>query len=205
MKILCISLPNRDEHNKQAENSLIKQEPVVYTKADSALLRTGMPFFVPDFAEQFDAEPLLVIRINRLGKDIGLRFAHRYYAEATVGIGFTARDLWMKLNEAGQPWDLSKGFDGSTGVGKFTPIDADSTLCIALNGQTMTELSLNELPCTVDEAISQCSRFYTLKMGDFICLPLTGQPWKQRVFDVKEGDMVEGFLNGQQVMKLKIK
>ena len=120
MKILAVGM-NYAAHNKELNETLLPKEPVIFSKPDSAILRTGKPFFVPDFAERFDYEAELVVRISRLGKDVSERFAHRYYDAVTVGIDFTARDLQAKLRSEGLPWELCKGFDNSAALGTLIP------------------------------------------------------------------------------------
>jgi 2-keto-4-pentenoate hydratase/2-oxohepta-3-ene-1,7-dioic acid hydratase in catechol pathway len=116
MKILAVGM-NYAAHNKELNEALLPKEPVIFSKPDSALLRPGRPFFVPDFAKRFDYEAELVVRISRIGKDISERYAHRYYDAVTVGIDFTARDLQSQLRNDGLPWELCKGFDGSAALG----------------------------------------------------------------------------------------
>ena len=117
MKILAVGM-NYAKHNKELDGTLYKpEEPVIFTKPDSALLKDGKPFFIPDFTKQCDYEAELVVRICRLGKNIAPRFAYRYYDAVTVGIDFTARDLQRKFRKEGLPWELCKGFDGSAVVG----------------------------------------------------------------------------------------
>lgn len=124
MKIFAIGM-NYAQHNKELDGTLYKPEtPVVFTKADSALLKDSKPFFVPDFMGRIDYETELVVRISRLGKCISQRFAHRYYDAVTVGIDFTARDLQRKLRAEGLPWELCKGFDGSAALGNGSPSNA---------------------------------------------------------------------------------
>lgn len=118
MKILAVGM-NYSEHNKELGNTLLPSEPVIFSKPESAVIRDGKPFFIPDFSEKFDYETEIVVRINKLGKNIGERFAHRYYDEIALGIDFTARDLQEKLRSKGLPWDLCKGFDGSAVLGNF--------------------------------------------------------------------------------------
>ena len=113
MKIFAVGM-NYIQHNKELDGALYKPEkPVIFTKADSALLKDHKPFFIPDWSEQVDYETELVVRICRLGKSIPERFAHRYYDAVTVGIDFTARDLQREAREKGLPWEICKGFDGS--------------------------------------------------------------------------------------------
>ena len=122
MKIFGIGM-NYAAHNKELQNSLLNIEaPVVFTKADSALLSGGKPFFIPAYTKRCDYETELCVRINHLGRSIPERFAHRYYDEVTVGIDFTARDMQEQLRQKGLPWDLCKGFDGSAAIGKWMPL-----------------------------------------------------------------------------------
>lgn len=110
MKILAVGM-NYAEHNKELHNTLLLKEPVIFSKPESAIVKNGKPFFIPDFDGRFDYETEIVVRICHLGKNIAERFAHRYYDALTVGIDFTARDLQTRLREQGLPWDICKGFD----------------------------------------------------------------------------------------------
>ena len=111
MKIICVGL-NYARHIEEF-NSQVPEEPVVFFKPDSAILRDNKPFYIPDFTQQLDYETELVVRIGRLGKNISEKFAHRYYDSVALGIDLTARDLQRKARSAGHPWALSKGFDGA--------------------------------------------------------------------------------------------
>ena len=113
---------NYAAHNQELHGTLKRpDEPVIFTKADSAILNQGKPFFIPDHLGRIDYETEVVVRICRLGKNIPQRFAHRYYDALTIGIDFTARDLQKKASEAGQPWTICKGFDGSAAIGEWIP------------------------------------------------------------------------------------
>ncbi len=131
MKILAIGM-NYASHNKEMNETLVVKEPVIFTKPESSILREGKPFFIPDFAERFDYETELVVRISKLGKDVSERFAHRYYDEVSIGIDFTARDLQSRLRQDGLPWDICKGFDGSAAIGHFVK----KTELFTINGCT---------------------------------------------------------------------
>ena len=121
MKIFAIGM-NYAAHNQELHGTLKRpDEPVIFTKADSAILNQGKPFFIPDHLGRIDYETEVVVRICRLGKNIPQRFAHRYYDALTIGIDFTARDLQKKASEAGQPWTICKGFDGSAAIGEWIP------------------------------------------------------------------------------------
>lgn len=205
MKIFAIGM-NYAQHNKELDGTLYKPEtPVVFTKADSALLKDRKPFFVPDFMGRIDYEAELVVRISRLGKCISQRFAHRYYDAVTVGIDFTARDLQQKLRAEGLPWELCKGFDGSAALGDWLPIErfrgVDALhFHLDQNGKTVQEGCTSDLLFKVDELIAYISRFFTLKTGDLI---YTGTP--AGVGLVAIGDHLEGYLEDQKVLEVRCK
>jgi len=200
MKIFAIGM-NYAQHNKELDGTLYKPEtPVVFTKADSALLKDRKPFFVPDFMGRIDYETELVVRISRLGKGISQRFAHRYYDAVTVGIDFTARDLQQKLRAQGLPWELCKGFDGSAALGEWVPIERFRSVDalhfhLDQNGKTVQEGCTSDLLFKVDELIAYISCFFTLKTGDLI---YTGTP--AGVGPVAIGDHLEGYLEDQKVL-----
>lgn len=193
-------------NNKTLPDTFIPTEPVIFSKQESSLIRDHKPFFVPDFAERFDYETELVIRIAHVGKDISERFAHRYYEEVTVGIDFTARDLQAKLKSKGLPWDICKGFDGSAAVGTFVKIadiggDVQNIdFHLDLNGETVQKGNSRDMLFTVDKIVSYCSRFFTLKTGDLI---FTGTP--VGVGPVKEGDLLEAYIGDKKLLNQKIK
>ncbi|MBQ6653407.1 MAG: fumarylacetoacetate hydrolase family protein [Prevotella sp.] len=202
MKIFAIGM-NYAEHNKELENALYKpEEPVVFIKADSSLLRSGKPFFVPDHLGRIDYEAELVVRVNRLGKNIAERFARRYYDAFTVGIDFTARDLQTRLREKGHPWEICKGFDGAAAIGNW--VDAarfgdvqDIGFRLDKNGQTVQQGWTGDMLFRVDELIAYISRFFTLKTGDLL---FTGTP--AGIGPVAIGDYLEGWLEEERVLNL---
>lgn len=210
MKILAVgmnyALHVEELHNKTLQNSFIPKEPVIFSKQESSLLRDHKPFFVPDFAERFDYETELVVRIAHVGKDISERFAHRYYEEVTVGIDFTARDLQHELRAKGLPWDICKGFDGSAAVGKFVKIAdiggdiQNIDFHLDLNGNTVQSGNSKDMIFTVDQIIAYCSKFFTLKTGDLI---FTGTP--MGIGPVKEGDLLEAYIGNEKLLNQKIK
>ena len=212
MKIFAVGM-NYVEHNKELNNTLLitekyerkTEEPVIFTKADSALLKNGKPFFIPDFMGRIDHEAELVVRICRLGKGIPEKFAHRYYDAVTVGVDFTAREVQKKAKDLGRPWTIAKGFDGSAVIGEWVPI-ARSEECstfniqdlhfhLDINGKTVQTGFSGDMLYKVDELIAYISRFFTLKTGDLL---YTGTP--VGVGPVHIDDHIEGYLEGQKVL-----
>ncbi len=213
MKIFAVGM-NYPQHNKEIKTALLQQsasdsaedrEPIIFTKADSALLKDHKPFFIPDFMGRVDYETEIVVRISRLGKSIPERFAHRYYDAVTVGIDFTARDLQKKLREESLPWEISKGFDGSAVIGEW--IEKDRFLNIQnlrfsldINGNTVQRGNTAEMIYTIDRLISYISQYFTIKTGDIL---YTGTP--AGVGPVNINDHLEGFLEGQKVLEFNCK
>lgn len=205
MKIFGIGM-NYIQHNKELDGALYKTEdPVLFTKADSSLLKSGKPFFVPDFMGRIDYEAELVIRICRLGKNIPQRFAHRYYDAVTVGIDFTARDVQQQLREKGLPWDLSKSFDGAAAIGewvgkdKFLDVQA-LRFHLDINGQTVQEGCTADMVFGIDEIVAYISQYFTLKTGDVI---FTGTP--AGVGPVHIDDHLEGYVEERKVLEFNCK
>ena len=205
MKIFGIGM-NYIQHNKELDGALYKTEaPVLFTKADSSLLKSGKPFFVPDFMGRIDYEAELVIRICRLGKNIPQRFAHRYYDAVTVGIDFTARDVQQQLREKGLPWDLSKSFDGAAAIGewvgkdKFLDVQA-LRFHLDINGQTVQEGCTAYMVFGIDEIVAYISQYFTLKTGDVI---FTGTP--AGVGPVHIDDHLEGYVEERKVLEFNCK
>lgn len=195
-------------HNKELESALSQhgvdgeaaRQPVIFTKADSALLKDGKPFFVPDFMGRIDYETELVVRVCRLGKGIAERFANRYYDAVTVGIDFTARDMQQRLRADGLPWDVCKGFDGSAVVGEWVEKDLlrdirTLTFRGEVNGHVVQQACAADMIFSIDRLVSYISTFFTLKTGDII---FTGTP--AGVGPVAVGDHITGFVEERKVL-----
>lgn len=205
MKIFAVGM-NYIQHNKELDGTLYKpEEPVIFTKADSALLKDSKPFFLPDELGRIDYETELVVRICRLGKSIPQRFAHRYYDAVTVGIDFTARDLQNKLRAEGKPWDLCKGFDGSAAIGEWVSIEKFRDIQaihfrLDINGNTVQEGCSSDMLFKVDEIIAYISQWLTLKTGDIL---YTGTP--AGVGPVHIDDHLTGWLEDRKVLEFNVK
>ncbi len=204
MKILAIGM-NYAEHNKELNHTLLTEEPVIFSKPESALLKEGAPFFIPNFAKRFDYETEVVVKINRMGKNISERFAHRYYDAVTVGIDFTARELQQQLREKGLPWEICKGFDGSAVIGEFVSKDLlpkmdELHFNLDIDGKTVQQGFTGNMIHSIDKIIAYVSQFFTLKTGDLI---YTGTP--SGIGPVSENQHLEGFLEDTKVLDFKVK
>ena len=204
MKIIAIGM-NYAEHNKELNNTLLPEKPVIFMKPDSAILKDGKPFFIPEFTNRVDYETELVVRICRLGKHIAPRFAHRYYDAVTVGIDFTARDLQKDFRSKGLPWELCKGFDDSAVLGNFVPLDKvrdiqDLHFHLDIDGQTVQRGHTADMLFKVDEIIAYVSQFCTLKIGDLL---FTGTP--VGVGPVSVGQHLQGYLEGEKVLDFHVR
>ena len=203
MKIICIG---RNYTNHIAElNNERPTEPVVFMKPDSAVLLKQHPFVIPEFSQDVHHEIEIIVKISKVGKYIEPKFANKYYDEISVGIDFTARDLQEKLKAKGLPWEKAKSFDGSAVLGEFLPKSKFSSLEnitfeLTNNNKTVQKGDSSHMLWKIDELISYVSQFFTLKIGDII---FTGTP--EGVAAVNPDDVLEGFLEGQQLFRIQVK
>lgn len=204
MKIIAVGM-NYAAHNKELHNPLVLSEPTIFMKSDSSLLKDGKPFFIPDFSSEIHYETEIVVKIDRLGKNIAERFAHRYYNEVTVGIDFTARDLQRDLKKKGLPWEISKAFDNSAVIGTFIPLESVGDIRqipfhLDINGQTVQEGNTRDMLFSVDQIVAYVSRFFTLKIGDLI---YTGTP--AGVGPVRIDDHLQGYIGEQKLLDFHVR
>ena len=204
MKIICIGR-NYSAHSKELGNP-VPTEPVFFCKPDSALLPRGMPFFIPDWTREVHFEVELLIRIQRLGKNIEEKFASRYYSEIGLGIDFTARDVQEELKKKSLPWEKAKGFDGSAVVSetflpmKNFPPGTGIEFRLDKNGSTVQRGNSAEMSFSIDQLIAYTSQFMTLKIGDLL---FTGTP--SGVGPVAPGDKLEGWIGQTKLLDINIR
>ncbi len=203
MKIICIGR-NYTKHIEELQNER-PEEPVVFMKPDSAVLLKQYPFVIPEFSDDIHHELEIIVKINKVGKYIETKFAHKYYDEIGVGIDFTARDLQQKLKDKGLPWEKAKAFDGSAVIGDFLPKSnfkslENITFELTKNGETVQKGNSSHMLWKIDELISYVSQYFTLKIGDII---FTGTP--EGVGLVRPEDVLEGFLEGNKLFRIHVK
>jgi len=204
MKIICIGR-NYSEHAKELGNEQ-PTEPVFFLKPDTALLLKKTPFFIPDFSVDVHHEVEVVVKINRLGKNIQEKFAHKYYEQIGLGIDFTARDIQNELKSKGLPWEKSKAFDGSAMLSQsfihkseFSNLN-DFNFSLSKNDKVVQSGNTNQMIFNIDQIIAHVSKYFTLKIGDLI---YTGTP--AGVSSVAIGDELKGYIEKTEMFTLKIK
>ena len=203
MKIICIGR-NYADHAKEMD-SLIPSVPMFFMKPDVAVLRPGTPFYYPAFSKDIHFECELVVKINRVGKNISERFAHKYYSEIGLGIDFTARDLQKKCKEKGHPWEIAKSFEGSAPLSKEfidkSTLDlADLKFSLTQNGTQVQLGSTKDMIFNIDQLIAYVSHFMTLKKGDLI---YTGTP--AGVGPIAIDDELKGFIGEKEMFMVRVK
>lgn len=199
MKIIIVG-------NNYAERPELRTDtPLISFKPDSALVRDGKPFFLPDFSTRIEYELSVVVRVDRLGKCISPKFAHRYYQEVTVGIDWTARDLQEQLQQQGWSWGLSKCFDNSAALGEFVPLSEVGgdiqhlPFRLNIDGQTVLQGDTAQMNHRVDDTLAYISRYMTLKMGDLL---YTGSP---SAGSATIGQHLEGYLAGRKLLDFHVR
>ncbi|MBJ7882340.1 fumarylacetoacetate hydrolase family protein [Gelidibacter salicanalis] len=203
MKIICIGR-NYTEHIKELANEK-PTDPVVFLKPDTAILLKKQPFFIPDFSNDVHHEVEILVKINKVGKYIDKKFAHKYYDDIGLGIDFTARDLQQHLKDKGLPWEKAKAFDGAAVIGEWLPksefesVDALS-FTLEKNGTVVQQGNTSHMLWKIDELIEYVSKYFTLKIGDII---FTGTP--AGVAKVEANDELRGCIENVEMFKITVK
>lgn len=203
MKLICIGR-NYTAHIEELENERPK-DPVVFIKADSAILPKEQDFYLPPFSNNVHHEVELLVKITKVGKHIAKEFAHKYYDEVSLGIDFTARDVQDELKSKGLPWEKAKSFDGSAVIGKWVSKSNyndlnDLNFSLKRNNEVVQSASSELMLWKIDELISYVSQFFTLKKGDII---FSGTP--SGVGKVEAGDVLEGFIENEPFFKVGVR
>ncbi len=203
MKIICIGR-NYTDHIKELDNQR-PAAPVVFLKPDTSILLKKQPFFIPEFSNDVHHEVELLVRINKIGKHVSQKFAHKYYDEIGLGIDFTARDLQTELKEEGLPWEKAKAFDGAAVVGNFIKKEEFKDInniefSLKRNGKTVQKGNSMLMMWKIDALIEYVSKYFTLKIGDII---FTGTP--AGVGRVEANDVLTGFIGETEMFSIKVK
>ncbi|WP_298533158.1 fumarylacetoacetate hydrolase family protein [uncultured Algibacter sp.] len=203
MKLICIGR-NYTEHIKELENERPK-DPVVFLKPDTSILLKKQPFFIPDFSDDVHYEVEVLVKINRVGKHIDRKFAHKYYNDIGLGIDFTARDLQSQLKAKGLPWEKAKSFDGAAVIGHWIPkkeIKDVNKIQFSLkkNDEIVQNGNSSHMLWKIDELIEYVSKYFTLKIGDII---FTGTP--AGVGKVIANDKLKGFIEDKEMFSITVK
>ena len=203
MKLICIGR-NYAQHISELKSEK-PTEPVVFLKPDTAILLKKQPFFIPDFTNEVHHEVEVLVKINRVGKYIDSKFAHKYYEQIGLGIDFTARDLQQQLKGKGLPWEKSKAFDGSAVIGKWVSksnYENVNNIPFSLfkNNQIVQSSTTEDMLWGIDEIIAYVSQYFTLKIGDII---FTGTP--SGVGKVQSNDSLKGYIGEEEFFSIKVK
>ncbi|MDC0463274.1 fumarylacetoacetate hydrolase family protein [Flavobacteriaceae bacterium] len=203
MKLICIGR-NYAQHISELKSEK-PSEPVVFLKPDTSILLNQQPFFIPDFSNEVHYEVEVLVKINRVGKYIDSKFAHKYYEQIGLGIDFTARDLQQKLKGKGLPWEKSKAFDGSAVIGNWVSksnYDNLNNISFSLlkNNKIVQSSTTGDMLWGIDEIIAYVSQYFTLKIGDII---FTGTP--SGVGKVQSNDSLKGYIGEEEFFSIKVK
>lgn len=188
MKILCA------EYNQAGDVAIV---PV----GDDVLLRNNGDFYIPDFTQEVSCVPQFVVKICKLGKAVGERFASRYYDEIGIGIRFYADSLERTLEAKGLPQIVASSFDSSAVISGMRKIENRSLRYeMFVNEIPVFQGSIPELPVGIDRLIAMAGEMHTLKIGDYL---YCGNPFRYR--GIKVGDEIRVALEGENVMQFAIR
>ncbi len=204
MRIFAIGR-NYAEHIKELNNEK-PDEPVIFTKPDTAILKNRTPFYYPDFSKDIHHEIELVLKICKEGKNIEEKFAPKYFDAIGLGIDFTARDLQQKAKDKGLPWDIAKGFNSSAPISdKFIPVAEfknlrDINFKLKIDGTTKQQGNTSLMLFSFSYIIAYLSKFFTLRTGDLI---FTGTP--KGVGPVSVGNKLSGYIEDEKLLEFEVK
>ena len=202
MKIICIGR-NYAKHIEELNNER-PTDPVVFLKPDTAILLKKQAFFIPDFSNNVHHEVEILVKINKVGKHIDRKFAHKYYDEISVGVDFTARDLQSELKSKGMPWEKAKAFDGAAVIGKWIPksnFDIENiNFSLRKNNTVVQQGNTSHMLWKIDELIEYVTKYFTLKIGDII---FTGTP--EGVGKVVANDKLIGYIENTELFSFTVK
>ena len=203
MKIICVGR-NYVDHIQELNNEK-PEDPVIFLKPETAIPLKNEPFFYPDFSNDVHYEVEILVKINRVGKNIDEKFAHKYYDEIGIGIDFTARDVQSKLKAKGLPWELAKSFNGSAPISQFIPKTdfpdlQNLNFRLDLNGETRQLGNTSSMLFKIDYLISFVSRYFLLQQGDIL---FTGTP--KGVGPVQVGDRLTAYIEDRQLLNVDVK
>lgn len=203
MKLICIGR-NYTDHIKELENER-PTDPVVFLKPDTSILLKKQPFFIPDFSDDVHHEVEILVKINKVGKHIAKKFAHKYYDQIGLGVDFTARDLQAQLKAKGLPWEKAKAFDGAAVIGEWlskSEFEDVNQIPFSLykNDEIVQDGNTSLMLWKIDEIIEYVSKYFTLKIGDII---FTGTP--SGVGKVIANDKLKGFIGDKQLFSITVK
>lgn len=202
MKIICIGR-NYINHAKELNNP-VPERPMFFMKPETSLLLKNKPFYYPDFSKEIHYETEIVVKINKLGKHIEEKFAHRYYNEIGLGIDFTARDIQKECKAKGHPWEIAKAFEHSAPISENfinkEDLPRNINFMLKLNENIVQKGYTNDMIFSFDKLISYVSKFFTLKIGDLI---FTGTP--AGVGKVKIGDNLKGYIGDKLMFNFDVK
>ena len=203
MKIICIGR-NYASHIEELKNER-PEEPVIFIKPDTAVVQKQFPFIIPEFSNDVHHEVEVLVKINKIGKYIDAKFAHKYYDEIGLGIDFTARDIQAKLKEKGLPWEKAKAFDGSAVIGDFIKKSEFESLDninfqLTNNGEVVQRGNTASMLWKIDELVAYASKYFTLRTGDII---FTGTP--EGVAKVSPEDILEGYIEDKKIFRIQVK
>lgn len=203
MKIFCVGR-NYVDHAKELGNA-IPEEPVIFMKPKSALLKANSPFYYPEFSNELHYEIELVLRIAKNGKYVPEKQADKYVDAITVGIDFTARDVQSELKKKGLPWEKAKAWDNSAIVGQWIPLESERLkkpflFTLRKNGELVQQGDSSLMIYPFNHIISHISSYFSLNIGDLL---FTGTP--AGVGECVVGDVLEGFIDDERLFELEIK
>lgn len=200
-KIFCLG-KNYAKHAAEMKMEVPKK-PVVFMKPSAAIVHAGAKVAIPAMTNDLHHETEIYFVIGKEGKNIRREDARSYISAMGIGLDLTLRDIQTELKNAGNPWLISKGFDGSAPISEAVPVDGidfnSLKLSLTVNGKPRQSGSYTDTIFKIEDVIAFISQLFTLERGDLI---FTGTP--EGVAKLNPGDKLHAELVGHTALDIEI-
>lgn len=194
-RIYCVGR-NYAEHTREMGGDPKSQPPIFFAKPADALVADGATIPYAQHTRDLHHEVELVVALGGGGRAIAEADALGHVFGYAVGNDYTRRDLQVAAKQRGEPWDVSKGFDLSAGIGAIHPATrighpTRGRIWLTVNAQSRQASDLASLIWSVPAIIATLSTYFELRAGDLI---YTGTP--EGVGPLVPGDVVIAGIDG---------
>lgn len=195
---------NYAEHAREMGADPDRSTPVFFSKPARALVHDDAVAYPPETAE-LHHEVELTVFLAGGGRNLSLDQAAASIFGYAVGVDLTRRDVQARAKAAGQPWEMSKGFDQSGPVGLIVPVadwqpDPEVAIGLFVGGELRQSARLGEMIWTVPELLAELSRTVTLAAGDVV---FTGTP--AGVSALEPGQRIQAHIEGLPELDFSIR
>jgi 2-keto-4-pentenoate hydratase/2-oxohepta-3-ene-1,7-dioic acid hydratase in catechol pathway len=170
-KIVCVG-QNYAAHAAELGHE-VPDEPLIFLKPPSAIIRAGDDIVMPTWAGRVDFEGEIGVVIGARARNVSADAAWEHVAGLAPVNDVTARGLQMSDGQ----WSRAKGFDTFCPIGSVAPLEEVGLdglrITTRVNGDVRQDSPVQDMVFSIPILIEHITRFMTLEPGDVIA---TGTP-----------------------------